>query len=151
MTQDEGGFTLIEVLIAIAIIGLAVTAIIGGLGVAARSSTANKSSSDSRDVLTATAEAIENAGYTGCLVAPPTGYPADIYHNERAGVAAPATGSDLATPPTVLNFSVWDGAHFSSPSGAACAYDQDTFSNSRMQRITLTQGSDTLTFVKRAP
>jgi Tfp pilus assembly protein PilV len=65
MRSDEG-ISLVETLVAIAILGIAVLAIVGALGVAAHSSSLHRAQADSEAGLRSAAEAIHAAPYKYC-------------------------------------------------------------------------------------
>lgn len=151
MPEDDSGFTLIEILITLVIMGVAVSAILAGLGIATRSSGATRDVADASALLTATAEQIEGATYTTC----PTSL-ATAYQSARAVAAAsaPSGAGSTAVAATVVNLSLWDGDSFEPVTGAACTFDQSSAApgaGNRMQRITLAHGDDRLTFIKRGP
>jgi prepilin-type N-terminal cleavage/methylation domain-containing protein len=75
-TQSEAGMTLVEVLVALAILGIAVITIVGGLGTASNASDRHRKQATADTVVKGYAEAIkqkdEVGAYVGCTTATPT-------------------------------------------------------------------------------
>ena len=110
--RTERGETLLEILMSIMIIGIAVTAIIGGVGVAARASTQDQRQIQAQALLRSWAEHIEaqttDANYVPCAT-PATYGPASTW----AYTNPAPTGLD-ALPPgftaSVTRVDYWNGA-----------------------------------------
>ena len=65
--SDEGGFTLIEVLVALVILGVGVAALVAGIGMQAKTSLGNRNQSQAAATLTAAAEYVKSLPFTaGC-------------------------------------------------------------------------------------
>ena len=162
--SDEG-FTLIEILVTLVIMGISISAIMAGLFVATRGSGDTRTAADASAILTATAEQIERAPYEPCPTSTTT-----AYATPRAAAAPPADPVSTASPASVANLSVWDGDSFVAPvptvaptaSPQACTVESLTWvptasptpsigGATKMQRITLQHGDDSLTFIKRGP
>jgi type II secretory pathway pseudopilin PulG len=93
--RDEAGETLIEIVLTIVLIGLAVTALLAGLGTAASASKQHRDLATSDTVMRSYAEATKQAVRTQCTAgaasytvrySPPTGYTVS-----GAGTTCPAT------------------------------------------------------------
>jgi prepilin-type N-terminal cleavage/methylation domain-containing protein len=137
MTARRGsdtGFSLVESIVAIAILGIAVVAIVGALGTAASTTGLQARQADADAALRSGAEAIKSQPYVAC-----------------PGVPAYSTaGTTLAPGMTVSLSSVehWNGATFV----AACPASDGGF-----QRVTLQADAAggtfvrTLEFIKRRP
>ena len=113
---DEAGITLVEVVIATVIFGLAVAAILGALFSLVKSSAAHREQSQANAVLASAAEAVldpDRNSYKGDCPAPSPAYLPTV------GVTMPPSWTAAAA------ISKWDG-------GAACV------PNTAMQTITIT-------------
>lgn len=164
------GFTLIEVLITVVIVGIGVAGLMAGILTAASGAGASQKYADQRQQLAAAAERIQAAAYqpassSGCDTLPMNAYTAAI-----GSVTAPTNSSgtaNTAPKPTIKGIWYWngatfiDGAHtYADPTDPSvppaqvpgCFYDYHP-GTSHMQRITLMNPGDTeeLTFVKRQP
>jgi prepilin-type N-terminal cleavage/methylation domain-containing protein len=67
--RSDGGFSLVELLMAIAIMGIAFVAILGALGTSVRSSEVHRTSADGNAALTSAAETVKAATFTPCATA----------------------------------------------------------------------------------
>lgn len=147
---DDEGFTLIEILVTLVIIGISVSAVLAGLRVASLGSGDTRAAADASAVLTATAEQIEQAAYEPC----PTVLNS-AYSSARIAAAPPSDTASTAVAATVVDLSVWNGTSFVQPTtGTSCIVEDyastDLRAANRMQRLTLGHGDDRLTFIKRA-
>jgi type II secretory pathway pseudopilin PulG len=137
--RSEHGETLVEILVAVAILGLAATALIGALGTITSASSLHRHQATAETAIRSYAEAVKAAGYRDCR-APATYAAADV------GFAVPA-GFDSA-PPVV---SYWDGTDFR----AGCP--PATASRPQLQLVTLEvhaldgQESETVSVTMRSP
>lgn len=139
MTPDprhEDGLTLVEVLLAIAILGLGVVVIVGGMMTSIKVSSQGRQSAESQTTLRGYAEAVAGASYVDCAVA-------TSYSTATIGYTAPS-----GYVPT-LAVSYWTAAGASGSFGTGtCTTD------SGLQRLVLTvtaaDGStETLRTIKR--
>ena len=128
--RSEAGFTLVELLLTIAILGIAVVAVVGAMMTSIQVSDLGRRQADGQTQLRAYAEAVAGAGYTTCATSYPTSY-------------SPPSGYTAA-----MTVAYWDG---SSAFTATCGTDKG------LQRVTLTitatdgRGSETVATAKRAP
>lgn len=162
--STTAGETLLEVLITVMVVGVGVVGILFGILSAASGSTASQAFADSREQLAAASARIQAAAYQpasasgSCDTAPIAAYTAAL-----SGITAPkrTDGTAAAVKPTILRIAYWTGSSFLGgastyldPDGSGtvpgCFYDRSSGS-SHMQRITLKQGNDQLTIVKRQP
>jgi prepilin-type N-terminal cleavage/methylation domain-containing protein len=120
--RDDAGVTLIEVVVAIALLGLAAVAVLGAFATLSVTSTRHRDLADVQSVLASAAEMVTAPSTTRVACASPSNYQTAA----RAAVL-PASWS----PNTVLVTAVqyWDGTNF----GSAC-YDSKGF---RLQKITI--------------
>ena len=125
------GETLAEVLVAVAILGIAVAALLGGIGASATGSDVHRKQAQGEVVLRAYAEMVENAPFVGTNCA----NAASAYSASTLGFSSP-TGYAISTP-TVVN---------QSPGTGTCAYLQLVTLSVVTNRVTLS-----LSLVKQAP
>jgi prepilin-type N-terminal cleavage/methylation domain-containing protein len=129
---SDAGFSLVETLIAVAILGLGVVTVVGGMMTSITIGDLERRQAEGQTALRAYAEAVDGDTYTGCA----TSYPA-------AAFSAP-TGWTAA-----ITVAYWSTA--TSTFTSTCGTD------SGLQRITLTvsgtdgRGSESLRLGKRAP
>lgn len=142
--RNQGGFSLLEVLMTVVLLGIGITALLGGLGTAATSARGAQSHADYRALLYSTAEAIAAAVYSPCAG---VGLPDTAYTAARA-IAVPTTGSDAAERPAVTAIDYWDGTRFVTPCTSS-SYDRAAAVGSQMQRLTLHVSGEYLTIIKR--
>lgn len=91
--QTDDGFTLVEVLVAMVILGSAVSALVAALGTTANASDRHRKLSTAETVLRTYAEAVEGATYQGnCTTAQNTSYKASTF-----AITAP-TGYSISSP-----------------------------------------------------
>jgi prepilin-type N-terminal cleavage/methylation domain-containing protein len=64
--RDEAGFTLIEVIVTVAIMAISFVVIVGGLGTAILGSDISRRQATAQSVLRSSAEAVKGAGYVDC-------------------------------------------------------------------------------------
>jgi len=115
MISEDGdtGETLIELLVAIVILGIAVVAILGGIVVIVESSTLHRKQAQSQNWLRSWAEQISAATYNDCAAA--------------GGFSLPSPSLPSGFTPTVTAVQYWTGTSFSN----SCASDQG------IQKVTL--------------
>lgn len=130
--MPEAGFSLVETLIAVAILGIGVVAVVGGMMTSITVSDLDRRQAEGQTALRAYAEAVAGDTYTDCA----SSYPA-------AAFSAP-TGWTAA-----MTVTYWSTG--TSTFGAACGTD------SGLQRVTLTmtatdgRGTESLRVGKRTP
>jgi prepilin-type N-terminal cleavage/methylation domain-containing protein len=132
--DSEAGLTLVEVLLAVAILGIGVVAVVGGMMTSIKSSDMERRAADGQTALRAYAEAVAGATYAACA----TSYAA-------TGFAAPAEFT------ASMSVSYWNAA--SSSFGSTCTAATD----SGLQKVALTvaatdgRATETLSIAKRKP
>jgi type II secretory pathway pseudopilin PulG len=108
---SEDGFTLVEVVLAVAILTLAVVAIAAGMGTSIIASDHHRRQVDANAVLIRAAEKVKSpsTSYADC---PPT--PADKtgYEIAARNISDPPAGWNLATAISVTSIQYWDGFAF---------------------------------------
>ena len=129
-SHRQAGFTLVEMLLAVSILGIAVVTLVGGLMTAITVSDLGRRQSEGQVALRAFAEAVAADPYTSCA----SSYPASAF-SAPAGYTAS------------LAVTYWDGAAFT----GSCGTDTG------LQRVRLTvtatdgRGVEVLTMAKRKP
>jgi prepilin-type N-terminal cleavage/methylation domain-containing protein len=130
----DAGLTLVEVLLAVAILGIGVTAIVGGMMTSIKSSDMERRAADGQTAMRAYAEAVAGATYAACA----SSYTA-------TGFTAPAGFSASMT------VTYWNAS--TSSFGSSCTVPTD----SGLQKVALTvaatdgRATETLTIAKRKP
>lgn len=138
--SDDRGETLIELVIAVAIMGVVVVALLGAIATSIRMSDIHRKQATAGAYLRSYAEELQAtvagaAGYKTCAVA--TDYPASSF-----------TGNVQLKPPTITGVTFWNGTTFVPRTGAT---------DIGVQRISLeldskdTQVAETLDVVLRRP
>ena len=128
----DAGFSLVETLIAVAILGIGVVTVVGGMMTSITVSDLDRRQAEGQTALRAYAEAVAGDTYTGCA----SSYPATAFSVPSGWTAA-------------MTVTYWSTA--TSTFAAACGTD------SGLQRVTLTltatdgRGSESLRLGKRAP
>jgi len=128
----DAGFSLVETLIGVAILGVGVVTVIGGMMTSITVSDLDRRQADGQTALRAYAEAVAGDTYTGCA----SSYPAAAFSAPSGWTAA-------------MTVAYWSTA--TSSFAAACGTD------SGLQRVTLTltatdgRGAESLRLGKRAP
>lgn len=88
----DDGLSLVETMVAVAIMGIAVVSILGGLGTATRSTSFNRAQSDSEAALRSAGESVKRQAYRACPdttayavsdALPPTGVTVTVAKTER--------------------------------------------------------------------
>ena len=137
--RSEHGETLVEILVTVAILGLAATALLGALGTVTSASSLHRHQATAEIAIRDYAEAVRAVGYRDCG-APTTYGAADVGF-------APPSGYGSAAP--VVEY--WDGTSF----GPACP--QAAATGPQLQRVTLEvhsvdgQDSETVRLTVRSP
>jgi prepilin-type N-terminal cleavage/methylation domain-containing protein len=130
----DAGLTLVEVLLAVAILGIGVVAIVGGMMTSIKTSDMERRAADGQTAMRAYAEAVAGATYAAC---------ASSYTS--TGFTAPAGFSASMT------VTYWNAT--TSSFGSSCAVATD----SGLQKVALTvaatdgRATETLTIAKRKP
>lgn len=106
--HGERGDTLVEVLMAVAILGIAFTGILAGLATAARLSGTHRGLANADVVLVSAADAVKATGYVAC-----PGNPTSAYLTAAQGVTKPANwlNSAIAIP---VPIQYWNNGAFQS-------------------------------------
>ncbi len=132
----DAGFTLIELIVAVAILAIAFTVIVGGMGTAIVVSDFHRKQTTAETVLRNYAEAIEGAGYVACSSAGPGSY-------VTSSVTIPTNFNSVTSIPVAS----WNGS-----SSTSCP-SADTGSEIVSLSVSSTDGrvSEKLDIVKRAP
>lgn len=146
-TSDEG-FTLVEVLVTLVLVGIGVSGVLAALMTGVRGSKATAGMADARALLNAAAEQVQAAPYAPC--AGTGGYASAL---TSASKASNSDGSNVASQTLSVSIAYWSVSSAGVPgfSTSDCSYDSSGASG-RLQRITLTSQTDEqLTIVKRAP
>lgn len=108
--DGERGATLVESLVAVVLAGVTMAAVLGGLGLAARTGPALRDRADAALVLAAAADAVRDPGRNPYV---PCGDDPD--YDAAAGIALP-DGWDGAV--AVTGYRWWDGTGFDDDAGA---------------------------------
>jgi prepilin-type N-terminal cleavage/methylation domain-containing protein len=130
----DAGLTLVEVLLAVAILGIGVTAIVGGMMTSIKSSDMERRAADGQTAMRAYAEAVAGTTYAACA----SSYTA-------TGFTAPAGFSASMT------VTYWNAS--TSSFGSSCTVPTD----SGLQKVALTvaatdgRATETLSIAKRKP
>ena len=114
--RDEG-FTLVEMLLAVAVLGLGVLSVVGGMAVSIKVADTGRRNAEAQGVLRSYAEAVAGDTYTGCA----TTYPA-------AGFSPPSGWT------TGLTVAYWNTS--------SSSFDTTCGTDSGLQRVTLTVTSN---------
>jgi prepilin-type N-terminal cleavage/methylation domain-containing protein len=146
--SEADGFSLIEVLIAVAIMGIAVVAVLGAIGTQIKGVAVHRSQSNAAAVLGSAVELLKgNVAYKDCAaVSPPNaGYSAYLNAAQTAVVPADwaSQGWTAAKAVTITAISYWNGTSFPDPASAGYAASNtchdsdstDTYGVLRMQSI----------------
>lgn len=160
---SEAGESLIEVLVAVTILGLGVTALLGGMATAVFGTSLHRDQADVSEVMTAAAERVKDTPYVACAemddYLDPTGADPFAFPGHVVTIAAVDTlnvASPGGTPRYTVRFAIkdWYGDQFlPRPDMATCQQFHDE--GARLQRITITastadsQVSQALPVVKR--
>jgi prepilin-type N-terminal cleavage/methylation domain-containing protein len=133
--RADDGFTLIETLIALAIMGVGMVAIMVSIGTAVTGSSVHRKQGDALTEVVSAAETLLNSRVTPYVACATT----SSYQAKLNTVAVPATwtaqGWTAANALAVTNVEFWDGSTF----GATC-HDSDVADTAhflRMQRLTV--------------
>jgi prepilin-type N-terminal cleavage/methylation domain-containing protein len=129
-TGPEAGFTLVELLLAVSILGISAVAVVGGMMTSIQVSDLGRRQAEGQVQLRAYAEAVAGAPYTNCAAGYGTSF------TPSAGYTA------------TMTVTYWNGTS---------AFTSTCGTDSGMQRVTLTisasdgRGSETVAIAKRAP
>lgn len=141
----DAGESLIEVLIAIALLGIAFVAALGGMRLGLMGSQLQRSHADAGTVLVRAVEQVKADTYVPCATGSSSDYLPDAQSAVPAGWAASAV--------SITSVEYWDGTDFD---GNDCSVYEQVAPILRIQRITVqvtdpTGGAtESMTFVKRA-
>ncbi|MCA1710636.1 MAG: type II secretion system GspH family protein [Actinobacteria bacterium] len=145
--KNETGETLVEVLLAVAILGIAVVVLLSGLGTAIASSSLHRDFSNSQLEVRSFAEAVKKAAYVPCTAGvafvPGTTVPPAAYSSP------PGYTASSSYPASVDKVQYWTGSAFA----GTCPAGGDL----GVQLVTVTtqgsngRGSQTLAVAKRKP
>jgi prepilin-type N-terminal cleavage/methylation domain-containing protein len=158
LSDADGGFTLIETLVALVIMGIAVTGIIGGYVTATAGTTSHQSDARAAAVLVNAVEQLRAATYVNCAT---TSTPS--YKTALASATLPSAWA--SSTPTVVMTSVryWNGSGFSATcdptteatltSCSGVASGAEVAGSMQLIAVSVTspdnKATDSLTFVKR--
>lgn len=140
--SQDGGFSLIEVLIAVMILGLGFTALLGAMGVAFSGANSFRKAADSGTVAISAAERIKDAAYINCATAA-------SYVTTARAVTLPSGWTAAAV--SVDSVLYWNGTAFS----AANSCGDASSSYLKLQLVTVsatspdTRAKEVITVVKR--
>lgn len=96
-TPDDAGLTLVEMLVAVAVLGITFVALLGGMATSIVTSDLHREQADALTLLSRAAESAKGAPYATCASSYPL--PADAGEWSVAVVAVAWNGSSYATPP----------------------------------------------------
>jgi prepilin-type N-terminal cleavage/methylation domain-containing protein len=144
--KGDGGFTLVELLVAIAILGVCFVSLLGALGMSIIGSDIHKQQSQVESVIDSAAEKVKDpsVAHVACATASQGTYVA-----AAQGAAASQPGWAASTV-QIIDVQYWDGTGF----GTTC-YDDAVHKNLNLQLITLkvtnpgTRADQTISVVKR--
>ena len=144
-SRSEGGESLLEIVVSVAILGVGVVALLGGLATAVAGSGLHRDQTDVGTVLRVAGERVKSAGYVKC--ARDTDY------------LIPFTYEGWTGPPPEFSIADWDGGSYVTRSTTAVTpprpCDQYEDLGFRQQLVTITVATPdgkvkkTLTLVKR--
>ena len=145
----EGGFTLIELSIAVVIMGLAIVAVLGGLLTLVSASGLHRQQADVSGVVESAAEIVKSDAYIPCSGATGTSGAAPYY-----SFIPPTTPNDVQTSNASIGVTYWDGTKF----GSLTSCNSSPFSDMGLQQIQISFSSkgtnpvkQTITIVKGNP
>lgn len=139
-SRDQGGFSLVDSVVAIAVLGLIVAAMVGGLATTIATSDIHRQQSEANTVLVSAAEIVKHSDYLSCA----STYPVP-------GIALP---SALWSAAVVVSVRSWDAP---SASWDNSCHDNDGITLFQMQLVTVTvtdpgnRATVKVDFVKRKP
>jgi len=114
--RDERGESLLELLMAVVIMGVTVAAVVGALAVAARTSDIHRkqatAGTSARDYAEAVSRRVAGGAYTGCAL-PPAFAPAAVGFTAPAGYTA-----------SVVSVTYWNGSSFAAGCGTDTGLQQ---------------------------
>lgn len=151
----DGGFSLVEILIAIAIMGIAMVAVLGALATQMRGADQHRDESDAGAVLASAAEKVQAATYTPCTASttPLAGY-TTAARNATLPSDWVAEGFSPSSAISITAVKYWNGSSFVD----ACVIDAaDTADLLQLQLVSLkvmgplTVTAETIDVVKQAP
>lgn len=148
----DAGESLLEVLMAVAILGIASTAVLGGMVTSVLGSDIHRKQSEATAVLTSAAEVLKSRGTTWIACADTTAATSDPRSAEpyRTAVAAVDRPTGWGAP-SITGIEHWDGTSFQATCYDTVAYERLL----RLQRVTIQvtspdgRGNETLSLVKR--
>ena len=128
--NSEGGFTLVELLLAVAILGISAVAVVGGMMTSIQVSDLGRRQAEGQGEVRAYAEAVAGAAYADCASSYTTSY------SPPAGYTA------------TMTVAYWDGTS---------AFTSSCGTDTGLQRVTLTvtatdgRASETVAIARRKP
>jgi Tfp pilus assembly protein PilV len=127
--HGEGGFSLIEVLMAVILVGTAFVAILGGLRMLLLGSSINRQHAQAETIAISAAEELKAADHTACAAANDGGYLAAV---RSPNIVIPA-GWNAQAAIRITQVQYWNGTSW----GSTC-YDANGL---HLQRVTVEVGS----------
>lgn len=135
--NEESGWTLVEVLVAVAIVGIAFAAILGGFSTSVMASDIHRKQAGAEDLLVSAAEEIKVKDYVLCTAAPSASLGP---YTLTAPAALPA---GFTAPPKIEKVELWTGTAWTPwwTSGAASYVSGACVVDPALQNVTLSVSS----------
>ncbi len=144
-SRDEQGFSLTESVVALAVLGLVVASMVGGMATSIATSDIHRQQSETNAVLVSAAEYVKNAVYQPCA----SSYPV-------ADSALPSSWSTVPQDPVMTTVRSWNPVALTWDLPPIC-HDTDGSSLFAMQKVTINvidpggRASASLDIIKRGP